>query len=102
RLKFSPVLGRALDGYMPSGDGQPLTGAARADYERRFAEQTAKGSRISHIDADAQASLDRMLRRVRDLGARPVLLLPPFLHPARFLPKPGSPAAVFDYSDIGK
>lgn len=102
RARLSAVLGRGRDGFMPAGDGKPMPDAERADYERRFAERAAKGSRISFLDRDAQCSLDLMLTRLRALGARPVLLVPPFLHEARQYPKPGCPAPVLDYGEIEK
>jgi len=98
RVHLSGVIGKQRDGFMAAGDDRPMAENDRADYEQRMKQPT----RISFVDRDTQRSLDRMLSRLRGIGARPILIVPPMAGMSRPHPQAGCEAPVFDYGEIEK
>jgi hypothetical protein len=93
--------GRLRDGFVPivGGGDHPLPAAAKADYERGYAELVADKSDKSFLDRDSQYNLDRMSACIGALEARPIVVIAPSAAPRRPYPQPGGIAPVLDYSD---
>jgi hypothetical protein len=105
RSRFDPLaLGPKADGWMRSGRREQMTGSELARYEQSLVERAATPSVKDFGDAVSQAALESMVRKVEDVGARPLLIVPPTTGKRHFFPRPEGvrSAIVLDFSDIRK
>jgi hypothetical protein len=110
RPHLTPILGRRSagagrqrNGFVPIvGGGLSMAPAARADYERGYAELIADRLDKSFLDRDSQSNLDGMFACVGAFGARPIVVVAPSAGPRHQYPQPSGIAPVLDYNDTIK
>lgn len=98
----SPALGERLDGFRPTSRPEEITLEDRVAFERNAAERRRLPAVRDEADEFSQEALERMLQSVRDVGATPVLIIPPTTAKKNFFPRPETRPypLVLDFSDV--
>lgn len=97
-------LGENLDGFRPVGQVEQIRADELVKLERDLEERKAEPAEVNYDAKISQIALDRLLRRIRDVGAIPVLIVPPTTSSKRFHPAPWitPQPLVLDFSDINR
>jgi hypothetical protein len=90
------ALGQAGDGYLQV-EYPPLSGAAKAGYERILAARLSQSAPATSGSVASQAAFQRLVQAARRIG-EPILLVPPTLPPRKFIP-PATDLHLLDFAD---
>ena len=95
-------IGERHDGYVAANIPQEMPEETRAVYERALAERKVKPAARDLADPVSQETLARMVAKIEQIGAVPVLIVPPTTNGKNFVPDPdlARRLLVFDFSDI--
>ncbi len=94
RLRINGAIDRAtpldkeLEGWSATGRPQTLSGRERLDYEAALARFRAQPPSRETVDPVSRKALETMLEKIEQLGATPVLIVPPTINKRCFLPSP--------------
>ncbi|HEX8311651.1 MAG TPA: hypothetical protein VF614_10060 [Chthoniobacteraceae bacterium] len=96
------ALGEKLDGFRATGQPEEIREVERIQLEKELAALRVEPSEIRYDKKISQVAVDRLFRRIRAMGAEPVLVIPPTTSGSRFYPAPWiqPQPLVLDYSDI--
>jgi hypothetical protein len=100
KLHLRPV-GDKRDGFRPTGQPEEIREEERKNLEREVAMLEFEPSEIRYDRIASQVAVDRLFRRIRKMGAEPVLVIPPTTSGSRFYPAPWiqPEVLVLDYAD---
>jgi hypothetical protein len=96
-------LGDDLAGWIPTGRPEEMEDPELTAFEEGRAAREKEPARDDYADTVSQEAIDRMVEKVRKLGATPVLIVPPTTSKKNFVPYGKARAEiVLDFSDLKK
>lgn len=100
---YMQPLGLRNDGFVITGRPETILEKDRVPFERELAKRKEHPSRPDEADPVSQLALGRMIKKIRQMGATPILVVPPTTGKKKFVPSADySDVVVLDYSDIEK
>lgn len=100
RSPLQKSLGSENNGFLPMKERGGLEGPKLDEYRRQLAQRHAKPAKKVEVRPSPHANLERMFRRVRALGAEPIVIISPILGGSRLYPQASSRVAVLDFTDL--
>jgi hypothetical protein len=92
-------IGPRKDGFLAMAQDKVGREATMQQYRKMLAERERKPARVETMNFYAHESINRVAKRVRALGATPVLVLAPTTGEIRGQPRPESGLAILDFCD---
>ena len=98
-----PPLGPAEDGFLEI-ERHTISDKDRNNFERMMAARQERPAETDYGSEASQDALHRMIRKIENLGATPVMIIPPTTTAKNFYPLPNHDDGhlVLDFSDIGQ
>lgn len=95
-------LGDRKDGFITTGRPEMMLEENRLLFERERAQRLEAPARSDAGDPVSRHALRQMLEKIRSIGARPILVVPPTTSKKNFVPGPdvGTDLVVLDFSDV--